>query len=93
MWSSVNFDGFNDIFETAVALHDGDCLTSRIGISADYRNAWHGANGQLTRTNLYGIVNLYQELVGDMSVKVAGTKFVTGNDKAWGGISAGGTSA
>ncbi|WP_235822392.1 autotransporter outer membrane beta-barrel domain-containing protein [Brucella pituitosa] len=93
MWSSVDFDDFNDVFDTAVALHDGDSLTGRIGISADYRNAWRDANGQLTRTSLYGIVNLYQELMGDMSVKVAGTKFVTSNDKTWGGIGAGGTYA
>jgi len=29
-------------------------------------------------------------LLGDMRVKVAGVNFGTGNDKAWGGIGAGG---
>ena len=93
MWSSIRFDGFSDVFGTAVALNDGDSLTGRIGISADYRNAWRDANGQLTRTSVYGIANLYQEFLGDMSVKVAGTTFGTGDDKTWGGLGAGGTYA
>lgn len=93
MWSAVDFDSFNDVWDTAVALRDGDNLTARIGISADYRKAWRDANGQLTRTSLYGIANLYQEMLGDMSVKVAGVNFGTGNDKTWGGLGLGGTYA
>lgn len=90
LWSSVSFNGFNDIWDAAVAVRDGDSLTGRIGLSVDYRNTWQDGNGQLARANLYGIVNLYQELLGDMRVKVAGVNFGTGNDKAWGGIGAGG---
>ncbi len=91
MWSSVDFDSFNDVWGTAVALRDGDSLTGRIGISADYRNVWRDADGQLVRSSIYGIANLYQELMGDMSIKVAEVNFGTGNDRTWGGIGAGGT--
>lgn len=93
LWSSVSFDGFNDIWDTAVAVRDGDSLTGRIGLSVDYRNAWQDGNGQLARTSLYGIANLYQEFLGDMRVNVAGVNFGTGNDKTWGGVGAGGTYA
>lgn len=91
MWSSVDFDSFNDVWDAVVALRDGDSLTGRIGLSADYRNAWRDANGQIVRTGIYGIANLYQELMGDMEIKVAGVNFSTGNDRTWGGIGAGGT--
>ncbi|MDL2331868.1 autotransporter outer membrane beta-barrel domain-containing protein [Brucella inopinata] len=93
MWSSVDFDSFNDVWGTAVALRDGDSLTGRIALSADYRNAWWDTDGQIVRTSIYGIANLYQELMGDMSVKVAGVNFGTDNDRTWGGIGAGGTYA
>lgn len=91
MWSSVDFDGFNDVWGTAVALRAGDSLTGRVGLSADYRRAWAASDGQIVRTSLYGIANIYQELMGDMSIKVAGVNFGTGNDRTWGGIGAGGT--
>ncbi|TCQ70994.1 outer membrane autotransporter protein [Ochrobactrum sp. BH3] len=93
MWSSIDFDGFNDVFDAAVSLRNGDSLTGRVGISADYRTAWRDANGQLSRASVYGVANLYQEMRGGMSVRVAGNKFDTGSDKTWGGIGAGGTYA
>lgn len=48
-------------------------------------------HGQIRRSNVYAIANLYQELMGDISVKVAGINFGAGNDRTWGGIGAGGT--
>lgn len=91
VWSSVGFDSFNDAWGAAVALKGGDSLTGRIGISADYRNAWRAAKGLFVRSNIYGIANLYQELMGDMSVKVEEVNFGAGNDRTWGGIGVGGT--
>ncbi|MCL8000040.1 autotransporter outer membrane beta-barrel domain-containing protein [Brucella sp. 21LCYQ03] len=92
-WSSISLNSFNDTFGAAVDLGDGDSLTGRIGISADYRNAWRDADGTLSRVNLYSIANLHREMLGDVSVKVAGDKFNTENDKTWGGVGVGGTYA
>jgi outer membrane autotransporter protein len=87
----VKFDTFEDAWGASVSNRNGDSLNARLGLSADYRTAWRDGNGMITRAKLYGIANLYQELLGDMRVNVAGVNFGTGNDKTWGGIGAGGT--
>ncbi|WP_346266383.1 autotransporter outer membrane beta-barrel domain-containing protein [Brucella oryzae] len=91
MWSSVSSASFRDAWEARVGLHNTDSLTARIGLSADYRNAWHNADGQLTRMNIYGIANLYQEFMGSAPVDVADVSFATGKDRTWAGVGAGGT--
>ncbi|MFD1794041.1 autotransporter outer membrane beta-barrel domain-containing protein [Ochrobactrum teleogrylli] len=91
MWSSVSFNSFNDIWGADVSLHDGDSLRGRLGLSADYRNTWYGADGTFNLANIYGIVNLYQDFLGDMRFKVADVTFDTANSRTWGGIGGGGT--
>lgn len=93
VWSSVDFDTFNDAWGASVSNRKGDSLNARLGISADYRTAWRDANGQITRSNVYAIANLYQEFMGSSQVKVAAVNFDNANDKTWGGIGAGGTYA
>lgn len=92
-WSSVKFDTFNDAWGASVSNRNGDSLNARLGISADYRNAWRDANGLVQRTNVYAIANLYQEFMGAAEVNVADIAFKNENDKTWGGIGAGGTYA
>ena len=41
-------------------------------------------------TNVYVIANLYQELLSDTRINVAGLDFGSGNDRTWGGIGVGG---
>lgn len=90
-WSSVKFDTFNDAWGASVANDNGTSLNARLGLSADYRNAWRDTNGQITRVNVYAIANLYQEFMGSNKVNVAGINFDNANDKTWGGLGAGGT--
>nr|WP_286167671.1 autotransporter outer membrane beta-barrel domain-containing protein [Ochrobactrum sp. 3-3] len=92
-YSSINANGFNDVWDSHVSLHDGDSLIGRIGIAANYANAWKGEDGLMINTTVYGIANLYQEMLGGSSVNVAGVDFDTDNDRTWGGIGAGGTYA
>ncbi|MFS2324259.1 autotransporter outer membrane beta-barrel domain-containing protein [Brucella sp. H1_1004] len=93
MWSSMSFGGFEDVFGAAVDLGNGNNLTGRIGISVDYRTAWIDTRGQFTRTSIYGIANLYQEMMGPMRISVADKTFDNANDNISGGIGAGGTYA
>uniref|UniRef100_UPI00235F1F96 autotransporter family protein n=1 Tax=Brucella anthropi TaxID=529 RepID=UPI00235F1F96 len=91
MWSSVDFDAFTDTFGTSVDSRDGNSLQARLGLAANYANSWKGNDGLMVNTSVYGIANLYQELVSDARINIAGVNFDTDNDRTWAGIGAGGT--
>ncbi|TMU91862.1 autotransporter outer membrane beta-barrel domain-containing protein [Brucella haematophila] len=93
VWSSVDFDSFHDVAGVPVDLRNGDSLNARIGLAAEYRNAWRDGYNRLTQTNLYLAANLYQEFMDDYKIRAGGVDFKSGNDKTWGGIGAGGTYA
>ncbi|MCX2698046.1 autotransporter family protein, partial [Ochrobactrum chromiisoli] len=93
MWSSVDFDTFTDSYGARISNRDGDSLTARLGLAANYANSWKGHDGRMVNTSLYGIANLYQELMGDARMNYAGTHMATDSDDTWGGIGAGGTYA
>ncbi|MBB5704191.1 outer membrane autotransporter protein [Ochrobactrum daejeonense] len=93
MWSSVDFDTFNDTYGARISNRDGDSLTARLGLAANYANAWKCDDGLMVNTSVYGIANLYQELMGDARMNYAGTHMATYGDDTWGGIGAGGTYA
>lgn len=93
-YSSVDFDSFNTAFKSGTAeisLGKADSLKTRLGISADFENAWAGSDGKASRTNVYGIANLYHEFLDGTDVNVSGVNFASENDRTWGGIGAGGT--
>ncbi|UXN58384.1 autotransporter-associated beta strand repeat-containing protein [Phyllobacterium zundukense] len=90
-YSNVDIDNFTDPFGADVSLGSGDSLKGRIGLSADYQNAWEDGAGKLTRTNLYGIANLYYEFLDGNETDVSGVNFATANDRTWGGIGTGGS--
>ena len=91
IYSSIDFDSFNDGFGARVSLKDGDSLNGRLGLSADYRKSWQAANGLISSTNIYGIANLYYEFLDGARVNLAGTALSTENDRFWGGVGLGGT--
>ncbi|MBJ6134753.1 autotransporter outer membrane beta-barrel domain-containing protein [Ochrobactrum sp. Q0168] len=93
VWSSVDFDSFHDVAGVPVDLRNGDSLNARIGLAAEYRNAWRDGYNRLTQTNLYLAANLYQEFMDNYKIRAGGVDFKNGNDKTWGGIGAGGTYA
>ncbi|UWU28790.1 autotransporter outer membrane beta-barrel domain-containing protein [Rhizobium sp. WSM1274] len=90
-YSSVRFDDFTDQYRGAVSLDDGDSLTGRLGISADYDNDWRDAFGKIGRSKLYGIANLYYDFLDGSDVDVSGTSLVSENQTLWGGLSMGGS--
>lgn len=91
VWSSVDFDPFNDAWGASVSKRNGNSLRGRLGLSANYGNGWYASNGMVSRSDIYTIVNLYQEFMKAPKVTVAGLNFEHDNEKTWGGIGAGGT--
>lgn len=93
MWSSLDFNSFRDSYGTQVDKNDGDSLTARLGLAANYRNGWKGDDGRAVNTQVYGIANLYQELSGNSKINVADVKLANDEDRTWAGLGAGGTYA
>jgi outer membrane autotransporter protein len=93
MWSTIDASAFHDTWGSRVSLHDGDSLTGRLGLAAEYRKSWKGEDGLMVDTSVYGIANLYQEFLSGSSVNVSGVDFDTSNDRTWAGIGAGGSYA
>ncbi|WP_292638027.1 autotransporter outer membrane beta-barrel domain-containing protein, partial [Mesorhizobium sp.] len=90
-YSSVRFDDFADPYGAAVSLRDGDTLIGRLGLSADYDNEFRDATGQVSRSSVYGIANLYYDFLDGSDVDVSGTRFVSENRALWGGLGLGGS--
>lgn len=94
VYSSVDFDSFDTAYisgSSHTSLGKADSLKARFGIAAEHQNSWVSANGKTTRTNIYGIANLYQEFLNGTNVNVSGTNFASENDRTWGGIGTGGS--
>ncbi|MDX8497990.1 autotransporter outer membrane beta-barrel domain-containing protein [Mesorhizobium sp. VK4C] len=90
-YSSVRFDSFTDPFDAAVSLSRSDVLIGRAGLSLDYEDAWTGAQGKVSRSHLYGIANLYYDVLDGNDVDVSGTAFHEHDQPMWGGVGLGGT--
>jgi len=90
-YSEVNFDDFTDVFGASVSLDRGSSLKGRLGISADYQSEWRDEAGQISRTHIYGIANVYYDFLQGSQTDVAGTKFTSENDPLWSGIGIGGS--
>lgn len=92
-YSGVSYDRFADAYGAAVSLVEGDDLTFRLGLSADYQDSWTGATGETSRIHAYGIANLYHEFLPASRTDLAGTALVNTRDNLWGGLGIGGTYA
>ncbi|MGR9246877.1 autotransporter family protein [Rhizobium leguminosarum] len=90
-YSSVRFDDFTDAYGAAASLDDGDSLTSRLGISADYDSDWKDVSGNISSSKLYGIANLYYDFFDGSDVDVSGTRLISENQALWGGLGMGGS--
>jgi len=91
VWSVVDFDSFNDPYGARVSLDSGDSLQGRLGISVEKQASWTDADGQIARSHIYGIANLYNEFLDGSRVNVAGVAFDSRNDRLWGGVGLGGS--
>jgi fibronectin-binding autotransporter adhesin len=87
----VRFDSFTDAFGADVSLDDGDSLTGRLGISADFDSDWKDASGKTSHSTLYGIANLYYDFLDGSNVDVSRTSVVSENQALWGGLGLGGS--
>ena len=90
-YSSVRFDDFTDPYGARVSLEDGQSLTGRVGLSADYENEWKNAAGQVSRGHVYGIANLYYDFLDGSDVHVSGASLTSKNQPLWGGVGLGGS--
>jgi fibronectin-binding autotransporter adhesin len=88
-YSSVRFDRFTDPYGAAVSLADGDRLVGRLGLSIDYEDQWVGKTGQVSRTHVYGIANLYYDFFDGSRTDVSGVRLVSENQAPWGGLGTG----
>lgn len=82
IYSRVSFNAFSDVFSAAVTPVRNDSLQGRLGISLDR---------QVKGFHLYGIANLYTEMLDGTSVVVGTDTFVNKNDRLWGGLGLGGS--
>ncbi|QRY70664.1 autotransporter outer membrane beta-barrel domain-containing protein (plasmid) [Ensifer sp. PDNC004] len=91
VYSGINYSQFTDAFGTNVALKEGDDFKIRLGISADYENAWRAENGETSRLHAYAIADLYNDFLPQNSVEVDGVRLAAEQDNLWAGIGLGGT--
>nr|WP_282097893.1 autotransporter outer membrane beta-barrel domain-containing protein [Brucella pituitosa] len=92
-WSKVSFSDFTDAYQSRVSGKGDNSLRLRLGLGADYRNAWTTVAGTPIKADLYGIANLYQDFAGDGAIAVSDVALKIRNDRTWGGIGFGGTFA
>jgi fibronectin-binding autotransporter adhesin len=90
-YSAVDFDDFTDPYGAVVALGNSDSLIGRLGMSLDYENQWADAAGQVSRSHVYGIANLYYDFLDGSDVDVSGVSLVSQNQALWGGLGLGGS--
>ena len=90
-YSDVSHAGFTDAFGAAVSLVKADDLTIRLGLSADYQNAWVSESGEISRVHAYGIANLYHDLLPESRTNLAGVELINTQDRLSGGVGMGGT--
>nr|WP_181377281.1 autotransporter outer membrane beta-barrel domain-containing protein [Ochrobactrum sp. LM19]AJW29930.1 outer membrane autotransporter barrel domain-containing protein [Ochrobactrum sp. LM19] len=90
-WSSVDFDSFTDPYGARVSLDKGDSLKGRLGLALGHERSWKDTEGQTSRAQVYGVVNLGNEFLDGTKVDVSGTKFDSRTDRLTGGIGIGGT--
>ncbi|MER9330971.1 autotransporter outer membrane beta-barrel domain-containing protein [Mesorhizobium sp. M0488] len=90
-YSAVDFDAFTDPFGAVVSPGGSDSLVGRLGLSADYEDQWAGDEGQVSRTHIYGLANLYYDFLDGNDVDVSGVKLVSENQALWGGVGLGGS--
>ncbi len=83
IWSSINADDFEDVWQANISIARGNSFAARFGLAASYDSSWQGSDGRVVNTSVYGITNLYQEFLGGTRVNISGVDFSTDNDRTW----------
>ncbi|AZO28843.1 autotransporter outer membrane beta-barrel domain-containing protein [Mesorhizobium sp. M1B.F.Ca.ET.045.04.1.1] len=90
-YSSVDFDSFTDPYGALVSNVSSDSLIGRLGLSADYESEWKGKADRSSRSHVYGVANLYYDVLDGYDVDVSGAKLVSKAQPLWGGLGVGGS--
>ncbi len=90
-YASVDYDTFTDPYGAVVSNSGSDSLVGRLGLSADYDSEWKDRAGQSSRSHVYGIANLYYDVLDGSDVDVSATRLTTETQALWGGIGLGGS--
>lgn len=90
-YTNAGFDSFTDVFGANISRQRAASLESRLSLSTDYQNAWRNAQGGQNRSAVYGIANLYAELLNGTQIDVSTVRFSNKIDRWWGGVGFGGS--
>lgn len=93
IWSRVDFDSFEDRFDSKVSLSEGNSLLARLGVSGDRRDEWKAQDKTRTRSLLQVTLDVYQELGDGRSVDVAEVNFASRDARTQIATGVGGTLA
>ncbi|WP_266020048.1 autotransporter outer membrane beta-barrel domain-containing protein [Brucella intermedia] len=90
-WSHVDFDSFTDPLGLNVSMDRGDNFVGRYGLALEQQETWKDKDDKTRRSSIYGIVNLYNEFLGETRVNWAGETLEQRDARFWGGVGLGGT--
>lgn len=90
-WSHVDFDSFTDPLGLNVSMDRGDSFVGRYGLALEQQSTWKDQDDKTRRSSIYGIVNLYNEYLGETRVNWAGETLEQRDARFWGGVGLGGT--
>ncbi|WP_158259851.1 autotransporter outer membrane beta-barrel domain-containing protein [Phyllobacterium phragmitis] len=90
-YAQILLDDFTDPYGARVSYERNAKLTGRIGIAANYQTAWQDQYGYARRADLYGVINLQQEFLDEIKMKIEGHRLANNEERTWTEIGGGGT--
>lgn len=92
-YASVDFDRFTDPYGASVRSRNGDSLVARAGMAVDHERSWRSDTGGASRAHVYGIANLYYDVLHKTKASVADLNVDSRDVPLWGGLGVGGSLA
>lgn len=92
-YATVDFDRFTDPYGASVRRKDGDSLVARGGMAVDHEHSWRSEAGGASQAHVYGIANLYYDVLHKTKVGVADLSADSRDVPLWGGLGVGGSLA
>lgn len=90
-YTHFGFDDFRDVFGASISTGGTDRLQGRLGASIDYEKFWRVGAEDVRMLKLYGISNLYYDVLDDSKVNVSGVTLESKIERLRVGIGLGGT--
>ncbi|MGO4700537.1 autotransporter outer membrane beta-barrel domain-containing protein [Dyella sp. 2RAB6] len=92
-YASVDFNRFTDAYGASVRSRDGGSLVGRAGLAVDHEHSWRSDAGGASRAHVYGIANLYYDVLHKTRAGVADLSVDSRDAPLWGGLGVGGSLA